>query len=59
MKKRKTLKKPLWDMNATELARATREFDAEFVVGQFGPLPAAARAAWRRARRKRSRAVGR
>jgi hypothetical protein len=43
--------KPLTRMNATELARATAEFDKPMVIDTFRPLSSAERQAWQRATR--------
>jgi membrane protein involved in colicin uptake len=43
------LKKPHQQMNAAELAEATKEFDREFVADTFGPLSMAGKAAHHRA----------
>ena len=42
-------------MNAEELARATAEFDQEFIADTFGPPPPEALALLRRAKRKPGR----
>jgi len=54
MKKPKP-KKPYQEMNANELAEATREFDAEFVINQTTPLSPADRKLWARLKRKQGR----
>jgi hypothetical protein len=50
-------KKPYWDMSASELAEATREFDREHVADTFREMTPAEETAWRTAvekpRRKR------
>ena len=51
MKKKST--KPYWEMNARELATATKEFEKDFVLDTFGPPPPTARAEWAKALRKR------
>jgi len=50
MKKRTS--KPYWEMDAGELATATKEFDREFVLDTFGPPPPSARSEWIKASRK-------
>lgn len=47
--------KPFTEMTTKELARATREFDREFIADTFLPLDAEARKRNARARRKRGR----
>lgn len=47
--------KPFTQMSAAELAKATQEFDREFVADSFASPPADAKARWKRARRKRGR----
>ena len=42
-------------LDADELAKATAEFDREFIVDEFRPLDAAARRRWAAAKRKRGR----
>jgi hypothetical protein len=56
MNKPKQKSKPYWQMNAAELAQATKEFDKEFVADTFSPLSAIGRAAHSRAAK---RGVGR
>lgn len=41
--------KPYWEMTASELARATREFDAEVPPSRTKPLSAKERLLWERA----------
>jgi hypothetical protein len=55
----KKKKKQLWEMNAVELAQATREFDEEFVADKARPLSAAGKARHRRAARAGRPRVGR
>jgi hypothetical protein len=43
------MKKKYWEMNAKELAEATREFDQEFVADKAKPLSRADKALHRRA----------
>lgn len=50
--------KPHWEMNSTELAAATHEFDREFIADTFGSPPASARAQLRRAQRRGRPRVG-
>lgn len=47
MVRRKT--KPYWEMTASELAEATREFDAEIPLSRTRPLSAKERLLWERA----------
>jgi hypothetical protein len=47
--------KPYWEMNAQELARATAEFDKEFIGDTFKPLTPEMRARWEKAKRKPGR----
>lgn len=54
MKKKKS-SKPLTRMNAKELAKATAEFDEEFVADTFGPPDRAAKKRHAAARAKRGR----
>jgi hypothetical protein len=42
-------------MNADKLARATAEFDREFIADTFYPMTKADRARWARMKRKRGR----
>jgi hypothetical protein len=53
--KKKTHPTPMSRMNAAQTARATREFDREFVADSFKAPGPTARARWRRAKRKRGR----
>lgn len=53
--KRKTKRKTLTEMTTAELARATAEFDEEFVSDTFKPLTGEGRAEWARIKRKRGR----
>ena len=46
---------PFPRMTAAELAKATREFDREFVIDSFSPPDDAARARHRRAQKRRGR----
>ena len=48
--------KPYWQMNAGELAEATKEFDVEFVADKARSLTPAMRARWARAKMKRASA---
>ena len=48
-------KKSFLTMNADELAKATAEFDREFVVDTFGELDEHARRQWERIRKKPGR----
>ena len=52
------MKKPYWEMNADELAKATAEFDREAVETPGRPLTAAQRARHERARRPGRPLVG-
>ena len=45
--------KPYWEMTANELAKATAEFDEDFVIEKTKPLSAKDKAQHARARRKR------
>lgn len=47
--------KQYWEMNGAELAKATAEFDKEFIADTFKPLTPAMKALWEKARRKRGR----
>ena len=47
--------KPYWKMTADELAEATKEFDAPFVVDKSRPLTPAERKRWRNLKKKRGR----
>jgi hypothetical protein len=46
------MKKKYWEMNARELAEATKEFDEEFVADRARPLSAADKALHRRAAKR-------
>lgn len=48
--------KPYWEMTAKELAKATKEFDIEFVADQAKRLTPVMRARWARAKAKRAAA---
>jgi Ribbon-helix-helix protein, copG family len=48
------MKKPYWEMNADELAKATKPFDEPFVIDQSQPLSPARRATWNRVSRKKA-----
>lgn len=50
--------KPYWEMNKSELARATREFDREYVADQARPMTRAERAEESRARLRGRPKVG-
>ncbi|HOB76255.1 MAG TPA: hypothetical protein PKG54_17225 [Phycisphaerae bacterium] len=54
-KKPKASAKPYWEMNTEELARATAEFDQEFIVDTFKPLTPEQQREWRRIKRKLGR----
>jgi hypothetical protein len=45
-------KKPYWEMNAEELAKATAEFDEEFVIDRCTRPPPEMQARWEAAKRK-------
>ena len=45
--------KPYWQMTAKELAKATAQFDKEFVIDRSVELNAAEKAQWLRAKRQR------
>ena len=45
--------KPYWEMTAQELAKATKEFDVEFVADKAKRLPPTMRARWARAKANR------
>lgn len=47
--------KPYWEMNGEELAKATAEFDKEFIGDTFGPLTPEMKERWERAKRKPGR----
>ena len=49
----KSSTKQYWEMNAEELAEATKEFDLEFVAEKARKLAPAMRARWARAKAKR------
>ena len=53
--KNQTERKKYWEMNAEELARATAEFDREFVAETAKPLTPEMRERWERAKRKPGR----
>ena len=55
MGKKKERSRPLAKMNAKELAKATAEFDREFVVDSFNEPTRKPREAWEKAKRKRGR----
>ncbi len=48
-----TRKKKYTEMTADELAKATAEFDKEFVADSFGKLDPKAKKRWARVKRKR------
>lgn len=48
-------KKPYWEMTTEELARATAEFDEEFVIDKARPLSPEDRKRWQRLQRKMGR----
>ncbi len=48
-------KKPYTKMNSKELRKATEEFDKEFVIDTFGPMPPAAQRQWERMKAKPGR----
>lgn len=54
-----TPSKKYWEMDKAELARATREFDREFVAEKARPMTPAERAQERLARRRGRPQVGR
>jgi hypothetical protein len=56
MKQRKP-QKPYWEMNAEELAEATKEFDRPIPLSKTKPLSKAERAAFERMRRSPHRSV--
>lgn len=56
MSKGKT-KKRYWEMNADELAEATKEFDGPIPLSKTRPLNKRERADWERARRRPSRSI--
>ena len=47
--------KPYWEMTAEELAEATKQFDAPFVVDKSRPLTPSERKRWRSVKKKRGR----
>ena len=47
--------KPYWEMTDDELAEATKEFDAPFVVDKSRPLTPSERKRWRNLKKKRGR----
>lgn len=47
--------KPYWEMNSTELAEATKEFDREFVGATFRPMTKSEREEYQRIIRRRSK----
>ncbi len=47
--------KSYWEMTASELSEATKQFDEEFVVDKSQPLTSAERKEWNRAKQKRER----
>jgi len=51
-------KKHYWDMNAKELAKATRQYDREFVADKSRPLSAADKALHRRAAKRGRPRIG-
>lgn len=53
--RKKTGKKPITQMTTDELTRAAAEFDEEFVADTFTKPDPAARAKWKKARRRRGR----
>ena len=48
-------RKPYWEMNAEELAEATKEFDEPFVIDKTRPLTPDERRLWNRIKRGRGR----
>ncbi len=48
-------RKPYWEMTATELAEATKQFDKPFVIDQSRPLTTEEQKQWERIKRKRGR----
>jgi hypothetical protein len=48
-------RKPYWEMTSDELAAATKEFDAPFVVDKSRPLTPAERKRWKNLKKKRGR----
>jgi hypothetical protein len=55
--KRKKSQKPYWEMNADELAEATREFDRPVPLSKTSPLTPQERAEFERMRRSPHRSV--
>jgi hypothetical protein len=55
--KRKKIEKPYWEMNADELAAATREFDKEIPDSRLRPLSKEERRRWERSKRQPSRSI--
>lgn len=51
---KKRIEKPYTEMNTEELAKATAEFDEEFVADTFLPLTPEMQARWEQARRQGS-----
>jgi len=47
--------KPYWEMNAEELAEATKEFDEPFVIDKTRPLTPDEHRVWNRIKRGRGR----
>jgi hypothetical protein len=52
---KKLTQKPYWEMTTEELAKATAEFDEEFVADKCTPLTPEMRRRWQAAKRKRGR----
>ncbi len=52
---KKRAQKPYWEMTTEELAKATAEFDEEFVADKCTPLTPEMRRRWEAAKRKRAR----
>jgi hypothetical protein len=48
-------RKPYWEMSSEELAAATRDLDAPFVVDASRPLTALERKRWKSVKKKRGR----
>ena len=55
MTKRPRRRRPPIAARASELAEDTARYDREMVIDEFGPMTAAARARWARAKRKPGR----
>jgi len=55
--KRKKIDKPYWEMNADELAVATKEFDEEIPDSRLRPLSTEDRRRWERSKRQPSRSI--